>query len=87
MEQAGFDSERFGHLFVYLCMAVLLATCMTLLAPASASAATASSGPAPFLADDTTRTGRPLFGLPGVDAQVYALAVDRQRVVCWRRLL
>ena len=59
MEQADFDSEKFGRLFVFLRMAVLLAICMALFAPANASAATAGFGPVPRLANQATRTGQP----------------------------
>ena len=89
MEQADFDSEKFGRLFVFLRLTVLLAICMALSAPVNASAATAGFGPVlPLGEPGDENWAAEVFGLPGVDAQVYALAVDQdRRVVCWRRLL
>ncbi len=77
MGQARFDSKKLGRCCAFVCIVMGLATCAALPALASSFAAPATSGPFPPPGEPgDANWATEMFGIPGVDARVYALAID-----------
>lgn len=71
-------AERVGGWFVFLSAAATLVFCMMMLVSAIHAAASAESGPVPPPGEpgDSNWAGE-VFGIPGVDGKVHAIAFDR----------